>query len=199
MIRLLTILLILILPLQLLASHIVGGEMYYDCLGNDQYKITVKVYRDCNSDGAEFDNQIILGIFNRLNNERVDTKGITQPQIDFVPVTFSNPCVSAPTDICVQEAIYTRVITLPPLPEGYILAYERCCRGADILNLLNPGGLGLTITTTIPGTNSGVVCNSSPRFDNYPPLLLCNRSEEHTSELQSRPHLVCRLLLEKKK
>src|SRR3989442_11904307 len=29
-----------------------------------------------------------------------------------------------------------------------------------------------------------------------PPSL---RSEEHTSELQSRPHLVCRLLLEKKK
>src|SRR3989442_3631231 len=37
-------------------------------------------------------------------------------------------------------------------------------------------------------------------------LTLCSRqsqtaarSEEHTSELQSRPHLVCRLLLEKKK
>src|SRR2546422_7183174 len=28
---------------------------------------------------------------------------------------------------------------------------------------------------------------------------LCGRSEEHTSELQSRLHLVCRLLLEKKK
>src|SRR3989442_11071945 len=28
---------------------------------------------------------------------------------------------------------------------------------------------------------------------------LPGRSEEHTSELQSRPHLVCRLLLEKKK
>src|SRR3989449_5367631 len=27
----------------------------------------------------------------------------------------------------------------------------------------------------------------------------CQRSEEHTSELQSRLHLVCRLLLEKKK
>src|SRR2546429_6873569 len=27
----------------------------------------------------------------------------------------------------------------------------------------------------------------------------CGRSEEHTSELQSRLHLVCRLLLEKKK
>src|SRR3989442_15579001 len=29
--------------------------------------------------------------------------------------------------------------------------------------------------------------------------VLPSRSEEHTSELQSRPHLVCRLLLEKKK
>src|SRR5687768_18347498 len=29
--------------------------------------------------------------------------------------------------------------------------------------------------------------------------LLAGRSEEHTSELQSRLHLVCRLLLEKKK
>src|SRR5690625_6763301 len=28
---------------------------------------------------------------------------------------------------------------------------------------------------------------------------IANRSEEHTSELQSRGHLVCRLLLEKKK
>src|SRR5205809_4666201 len=33
-------------------------------------------------------------------------------------------------------------------------------------------------------------------FNLYP---LKNRSEEHTSELQSRLHLVCRLLLEKKK
>src|SRR3989442_9661323 len=31
------------------------------------------------------------------------------------------------------------------------------------------------------------------------PWSLHFRSEEHTSELQSRPHLVCRLLLEKKK
>src|SRR5690554_3231277 len=32
-----------------------------------------------------------------------------------------------------------------------------------------------------------------------PVIAAVHRSEEHTSELQSRPHLVCRLLLEKKK
>src|SRR6266498_2940135 len=36
-----------------------------------------------------------------------------------------------------------------------------------------------------------------PRASAIEPAL--RRSEEHTSELQSRPHLVCRLLLEKKK
>src|SRR5215813_15653738 len=42
----------------------------------------------------------------------------------------------------------------------------------------------------------GGICNPGPGG-----LGLCThpRSEEHTSELQSRPHLVCRLLLEKKK
>src|SRR5690554_1676227 len=34
--------------------------------------------------------------------------------------------------------------------------------------------------------------------EEYLDLELRQRSEEHTSELQSRPHLVCRLLLEKK-
>src|SRR5690554_3887166 len=33
----------------------------------------------------------------------------------------------------------------------------------------------------------------------WPQCISLGRSEEHTSELQSRPHLVCRLLLEKKK
>src|SRR5256884_1406109 len=37
------------------------------------------------------------------------------------------------------------------------------------------------------------------RFDRTNPRYWNRRSEEHTSELQSRLHLVCRLLLEKKK
>src|SRR5260370_19087576 len=40
---------------------------------------------------------------------------------------------------------------------------------------------------------------SSSRFGAHPSLGLGQRSEEHTSELQSHLNLVCRLLLEKKK
>src|SRR5437899_8120441 len=40
---------------------------------------------------------------------------------------------------------------------------------------------------------------TSPRDDAEAGILFAQRSEEHTSELQSLRHLVCRLLLEKKK
>src|SRR2546422_5005532 len=39
----------------------------------------------------------------------------------------------------------------------------------------------------------------APALDRCPEPRARDRSEEHTSELQSRLHLVCRLLLEKKK
>ena len=41
----------------LLATHIVGGEMSYRCLGNDDYEITLKVYRDCLNGQASFDSK----------------------------------------------------------------------------------------------------------------------------------------------
>src|SRR5687768_18221246 len=40
---------------------------------------------------------------------------------------------------------------------------------------------------------------SLPALRRYRAVITIHRSEEHTSELQSRLHLVCRLLLEKKK
>src|SRR5690625_6438731 len=50
---------------------------------------------------------------------------------------------------------------------------------------------------TLPAFGPEVGLPDAPRQDQKNPLV--SRSEEHTSELQSRGHLVCRLLLEKKK
>jgi hypothetical protein len=36
---------ILTMPLVSKGEHLVGGEIYYECLGNDEYLITLKVYR----------------------------------------------------------------------------------------------------------------------------------------------------------
>src|SRR5690625_6935474 len=45
----------------------------------------------------------------------------------------------------------------------------------------------------------GTIRIERKKKDNFEQLTYAERSEEHTSELQSRGHLVCRLLLEKKK
>src|SRR2546422_3555610 len=52
----------------------------------------------------------------------------------------------------------------------------------------------------LPGHSPPARPGPAPRaLPRHPAELVANRSEEHTSELQSRLHLVCRLLLEKKK
>src|SRR2546422_6458363 len=50
------------------------------------------------------------------------------------------------------------------------------------------------VTPSYTGTTTLIGCDIA-----CPPRGQAKRSEEHTSELQSRLHLVCRLLLEKKK
>src|SRR5258708_13819684 len=53
-------------------------------------------------------------------------------------------------------------------------------------------------STRIHGQGARAQRAFTPRASGFP-LPLRRRSEEHTSELQSPDHLVCRLLLEKKK
>src|SRR5687768_17767679 len=60
------------------------------------------------------------------------------------------------------------------------------------------------VVTTLDGHRSAIFDRDSSVDDHHPDVSLQHpdlgeRSEEHTSELQSRLHLVCRLLLEKKK
>ncbi len=160
-----------------MASHIVGGDIYYDYLGNNKYKIYISVFRDCHSDGADFDSPLPLGIFRASNNASVQQLEVPFISKTYVPITFNNPCVVPPTDICTENAIYTTIVTLPPIPGGYRVAYVRCCRGPSIINLQNPGDTGLTLTVNIPGIENNGYQNSSPRFNSYPPLLLCNNDD----------------------
>src|SRR3712207_7458951 len=49
------------------------------------------------------------------------------------------------------------------------------------------------------GSSSTLTLTPVPRWRHASTRACASRSEEHTSELQSRQYLVCRLLLEKKK
>lgn len=171
-----TVILLLLSLTSARAAHIVGGDIYYDYLGNNNYRFTINLYRDCNSTGAQYDDPLPLGIFG-ANGVMVQLVNVPFPGSAQIPVVFNNPCVIPPNNICTELASYTVVVNLPPVPGGYYVTYQRCCRGANVTNLFNPDDTGITLSCHVPGSDTGMSANSSPRFTNYPPLLLCNNED----------------------
>jgi len=164
--------LLLMTPLSSLkATHIIGGEISYECLGNNQFRITIKIYRDCLLGQAPYDNPLTISVFN-AQNQLVQNIAIPYPGSVRLPAVASNPCIEVTGDVCVEEAIYIRTVTLPPDPNGYTLSYQRCCRNNSIINLVSPESTGATYSINIPGSAFDN-CNNSPVYNNFPPVLLC--------------------------
>ena len=160
-----------ILPSWSDGMHIIGGELYYTCLGNDNYEITLKVYRDCNST-TTFDDTAIVGIYNE-NGVLIKKLLMFFPGSTGINPDLSNPCLQIPPGVCVEEAVYKEIVNLPSIIGGYDLSYQRCCRNNTIVNIVDPQNTGATYTAHIP-ENIGGACNSSPRFTNFPPIVICD-------------------------
>src|SRR5438045_945375 len=86
-------------------------------------------------------------------------------------------------------ALATAVMTFPLLVRAIRLSLENVDRGLEeAARTLGASALDRFVSITLPLMLPGILAGAVTAF----------RSEEHTSELQSLRHLVCRLLLEKK-
>lgn len=153
-------------------SHVIGGEMYYDYLGGDQYQFTVILYRDCGPTAeAPLPNQVAVGVYDGVTNDYLfqQTFQPIGPPVS-IPVTLDNPCLSIPPNACIESRTYQGVVSLPFSPNGYQLSYQVCCRTATIVNVNDPGNVGLSLLVRLPGAVFG---NSSPRYNELPPVALC--------------------------
>ncbi|RYF81256.1 MAG: hypothetical protein EON98_12605 [Chitinophagaceae bacterium] len=177
---------ILLLPILLFfgsfafAAHITGGEMFYrldTVIGNNYtYTITLKLYRDCNSTGAPLDQFAPIAIYNNNGNATpVWSQSIQQTSFDRQKLGSPSPCIQNPPPVCYEIGFYTFTVTLPGVPQGYTVAYQRCCRIAGINNLIGSSGVGSTYTAIIPGTNSrpDAPKNSSARFSGVDTVITC--------------------------
>ncbi len=173
---------------ELQATHIIGGEMYYECLGfgkngtdtsSRRYLITIKLYRDCYSSGAQFDNPLGFTIFREQGQTWVNTKSgpnpeyrvnLTQPVETIDPPTY--PCLNLPPNVCGEAGTYTLEVELPIINSRYLVVWQRCCRNPSITNIVDPEATGATYYIEIH-PEAQRTCNSSPRFINFPPTVLC--------------------------
>jgi len=171
----LAFLLCLTFPIKDIKSlHIIGGEITYECLSNDQYRFTMNIYRDCSSvPGAPFDNPAVISVFT-FNGQTPSLFANLQIPLDSINVLqppVNNVCFQTPQTICAEFGAYVWDMSLPSSQGPYVVAYQRCCRNATINNLVAPETIGVTYTATVSPTSQSQ-CNSSPVFKNFPPIFI---------------------------
>src|ERR1041385_2249881 len=90
---------------------------------------------------------------------------------------------------------------LQRLPESHTprVLYDRLVQNNPSVAKLLERDSGLLLDVLTLAAWSPLLATTLEQNPDYVQWLQRERSEEHTSELQSRLHLVCRLLLEKKK
>ena len=162
------------------ASHIVGGEMTYKFMGDSpsyyRYQVTLSIYEDCLNGQPEAiaqDNPAYFGVYLAaypFNFIYADSAFYTTSVA--VPTNFSNSCISQIPATCLLKKTFVTTFALLPNSTGYVIDYQRCCRNAQIGNVIDPGNHGSTYFCYIPG----VVHNNSAVFKNYPPQIICRNN-----------------------
>lgn len=163
----------------LIASHVVGGNLTYKCLGNSRYEVTLEFRRDCfnGAQDAQFDNPASIGIFDQ-NGFLIEILGnggqilIPFAADDTLNETLTSECNVIGGDVCVQTTTYRDTIILPFRTGGYFLAYQRCCRNFTLNNIQDPLNTGATYWIRV--TELALQqCNSSPTFNDWPDIYIC--------------------------
>jgi gliding motility-associated-like protein len=166
------------------AAHAMGGEVFYEYLGQGDFLISVIFYRECfnsleepfgwQNGGTNLDPSIMLGIFQGEVEYNVIDVLLTESSIQPLDTELENPCGILPPELCMQRLEYSTVVNLPPSAVGYDIVFQRCCRNPGIANIPNPGDVGITLSTQIPPNVSDANPNSSPQFNEFPPEAICS-------------------------
>ncbi len=161
--------------MQLNASHLIGGAMWYDCVSPGVYRVSLRMYRDCNSLGAPFDQVVTITAFNK---PVAGAPWSVHSTADFflgnsvqLASQINTTCFLSTLNVCTEYTDYVGFMNLPPSASGYLLSHQRCCRNNTISNIPNPDTWGSTFFVEIPGGSNA--CNNSPRFVANPPVVIC--------------------------
>lgn len=148
------------------ASHIVGGEMSYSCLGNNYYKLTLRYYRDCN--GVVMPKNATIHVANPAGTV-LQTFTVNKGPVS--SLNISQPGCGQPTPSgCIETSTYeVDSVYLPAGPSFYVIYNQECCRNNNVSNIPNAWSVGATFPAYLYPATAGS-CNNSPAFGVYPPV-----------------------------
>ena len=157
---------------QLKASHAMGADLTYQCMGGNTYKLRVSFYRDCIGINAPTNVYVNVRSTSCGQNLGVTCYPIagTGQQVTYLCPTAQSTC-NGGSFTGIQEWVYEGVITLPLQCPDWSFSYTLCCRNAAITTISTPGSNTFYIYATLNNTISP--CNSSPTFSNKPVPFAC--------------------------
>ncbi len=176
------------------AEHIVGGDMTYECLGNNSFRFYLKIYFECDGFLSSEESVIRIGVYrgNETNPFGGGSRIVNMKQVQELDLDINQDCVFLSENICVTEAQYEFDLELPPHPDGYHISYQRCCRNSNVINIQDPNTIGATYSIFV--SNEAITnCSNSPKFNTFPPLVICanNLFEfDHSASLGDGDNLV---------
>ncbi|MFT6815093.1 MAG: gliding motility-associated-like protein [Sphingobacteriales bacterium] len=155
-----------------MATHIIGGNFRYEYLEGDNYRLHLKMYRDCRPEvetDFNFD-PIKIGVYDLATNLIVDS--IFMFTKDTYIVKFDDEDCFDANFGCVEvrdySADFVMTATIYNNLTGYYFSWERCCRNSIIKNVQKPGDIGMAFYMEIPSPhpalNPVVFENNSPEF-----------------------------------
>lgn len=154
------------------ASHAQSADLTYECLGGNQYRLTLSFYRDCA--GTTAPNSVPINASSASCNQNLN---ITLNQVpgtgqDVTPIcpTMTTQCTGG-SNPGVQEYIYSGIINLPMQCTDWVFSFSLCCRNASIGTINNPSGENIYVESHL--NNLNFPCNSSPVFSNPPIPFVC--------------------------
>ncbi|MGE0637046.1 MAG: PKD domain-containing protein [Bacteroidia bacterium] len=154
------------------ASHSQGADLTYECLGGNQYRVTLSFYRDCA--GVAAPNAAIITVSSAScgQNFTINLNPLPGTGQEVSPI-----CQTATTECSggvlpgVQEYIYTNTVMLPANCSDWVFSYDLCCRNTATNTIFDPGNQNIRVEATLDNLN--VTCNSSPAFSNNPVPFIC--------------------------
>jgi gliding motility-associated-like protein len=154
------------------ASHAMGADMTYECLGGNTYKIRLSFYRDCIGINAPANVYVNIRSTTCGQNLGVTCYPIpgTGQEVTYLCPTATSTC-NGGTFTGIQEWVYEGVVTLPMQCPDWQFSYSLCCRNAAITTISNPGSNTFFIYANLD--NTVAQCNTSPTFSNKPVPFAC--------------------------
>lgn len=158
--------------MQASATHIMGSDISYRCLGGNQYQIIVTAYRDCSGIAAA--TSIVVDVVSSCGTTTVTaTRDANQSgqEVSQLCPTFLSTCRGGLYP-GVQRFTYIATVTLQPGCGNYTFRYGDCCRNTST-NLLDPNPPSLYFGVAATLNNNAVACNNAPVFTSLPVPYFC--------------------------